>query len=187
MTLPHPHRAFIKAFWVLMTLTTSGLLCSAAWMMDSVWGIMLGIGFLCVSFPYGLMEINMRVMLDVYKAWNKLATFVAEVLRAVSLSIAFFVIFVVAGRFGSSLRLEMPKSNASLWNRRQTIPLLAYESQSVFPKTSQGPAHWGKFFISWATQAGKYWVWGLFPCLFILSFLDKGPSDETPANIYTLY
>ena len=187
ITLPHPHRAYLKAFWIIMTLIASGLVIGTSLILGNLWGIGLGVGLGCIGMVYGLVVVNMRVMLGAYKTWNKFAGLLTEGLQTVIVAISFFVMFVVVGKLGTSLRLDMPKANQSLWKRRGNMPLLAYESQSSFPRPVKKVSHWGKFFISWATQSGKYWVWFLYPFLYVLSFLDMEPSDETPSGIYTLY
>lgn len=187
ITLPHPHRSYLKAFWIIMTLSSSGVMIGASLALGTWWGCVLGIGLGCISLVYALLEVNMRVMWVTYRAWNKLAELVTSVLQTAIVAISFFIMFVSVGKLGSSLRIDLPTAQQSLWIRRGTVPLHAYESQSGFPTSLKKNAHWAKLFVSWATRSGKYWILFLLPFLYILSFLDTAPSEETAAGIYTLF
>ncbi len=187
MILPPAQRAYIKAFWVIMTLSVSGLLIGTSLMFGNLWSLVPGIGIGCISLIYGLLEINMRVLWIAYKAWNKLAEFVTSCLQTAIIAISFFIVFTLVGRLGSTLHMDPPNSKQSLWVSRKATPLKAYESLSSFPVLTSRRSHWALCFVTWAAKSGKYWSWFLLPFLYLLSLLEVEHEEAAPQGIYTLY
>jgi hypothetical protein len=181
-----PRRAFLRSFWLVLSLCIGGLSAAIlALVVSHVWACVGGI-LACALAVSGLLWP--QICAKPYSAWNHLIRIYVRVTRRVLMSISFYIIFVAVGWSGSSLRLVRPAPTESLWVSRGTLAPSTYAHQYTGTTAASEQAGWTKTYLAWATRSGNFWAVALLPFVFLLAVLDVDQKDAGfPANIYTLF
>ena len=152
-------RAEMTAFWGISVVSVAALVAVSAWAIGAhepwAWAL---VGF-CVLIPrlvwprwYGLG----------ITAWNRGIGLIGQGVRAYTLKVSYYLLFVTVGRTGSSLDLVLHDDAASRW-----IPRLPAPTQPL---------------------ADSRWVLCLLPVLWLLRLLpDDGQESAPLRGTYTLY
>lgn len=187
ITMPFPpRRAFLLSFWSIMSLICGLSVGTFLAIMISPEWLILGIGISFLLTLTGL--IWKRATLFAYRAWNKLAREYSRFTRQWLMFISYYVIFMVVGRSGSSLKLAKPVKGKSMW-----VPF------KVYIATDHGNPNgniidefihknWISAFFAWAKNSGNWWACCLLPFFMLISAIDEEEKKNLhPANIYTLF
>ena len=180
-----PLQAWLKAFWVVITLVSG--LTAGVFLTLSVSGHWF-LPALVLSVAMALPGLKWpQIAAFPYRAWNKLAREFARRGQLCLLLVCHYVVFVVVGRSGSSLRLARPTPTESMWIPRRTgAPSFRGSAHGIIVEPEN--RGWASAFISWAAQSGNAWAWFLWPFLMLLSaFHAEDEKGEVPANVYTLF
>ena len=90
-----------------------------------------------------------------YRAWNKAARMYERAACTAVLALCYGVV-AAAGCAGSSLRLQRPAPERSLWYPKATLSLDAYRSQADRPGRPSTGHPWLEV-VAWARRSGNTW------------------------------
>jgi hypothetical protein len=175
-----PRRAWLQSFSLAIGLSGGLMLGSLlAIVLSGPWftlGPLLGLALAVVGL------LRPHVMVGPYGMWNRLSGFYMRAARFIIKAICFYVLVLIVGQAGSSLRLTPPDSSSSLWRPREPGSLVHPPDPVVSPHSG-----WTRSFIAWALRSGQWWALGLLPFLIILAALDTDSEGSLPSATYTLY
>jgi hypothetical protein len=185
ITLPAslPRRAWLTSFWLAACLV-GGTLVSLllAWLVSPVAAVLGGIAAVILALP-GIRWPWIAAL--PYRLWNKLAHTFSSCARFYVMSICFYLVFIVAGRCGSSLKLAPPSPGDSLWAPRGPGLDGGWQEVSLDGSSRKG---WVSAYLSHAVRSGNGWACCLLPFFLLLALFE---AEEThgipPSSIYTLY
>lgn len=181
---PDLQRASLRSFWLALSIIALVLIGVVSLFHATrflLWvaavGVLLIPGVICP-----------QILAWPYRAWNKLARIYAGFGETLLLRICFFTVLVPTGWAGSSLRLDRPRSERSLWLPRQNVPEVAYQELHGSQGRRVQKQSWVSHYISWSRCSKQMWLLALLPFLLLLSWLRSGEEEPAlPENIYTLF
>jgi hypothetical protein len=181
----HPNQVCLTAFWLSFSMASSIL--GAALLYHVLASVQLsGIGF--VSVPIVLLPLLLweKGLMLCYRLWNRLAREVGRFAQKVILRICFHLVFRAAGFAGSSMTIDRPSPEQSLWANKETLGSSSYFGQHrVSPKRS--PVNWVWSVASWSRQSRDLLPFCLLPFLLLLWALEPNQETEVSGDIYTLF
>jgi hypothetical protein len=187
ISLPSPPRlAFLKSFWLVMSLSGGLLVGALASLLVSPRWLAVGGAVAPGLAVFGL--LRPQVAATPYRAWNKMARAFGRYARGWLLLVCFYVVFLGVGRAGSPLRLTRPMASTSLWVPWEIHVTAAQASERGVTVERGPPRGWVVAFLVWATRTRNWWAYCLVPFLALLSALDAEREESAfPAGIYTLF
>jgi len=178
-----PRRAWPRAFGLAVGVW-AGLGVGVAAPLDP-WG-KAAAGLLTASIAGLLSVLRPAEATVAYRAWNKAARMYERAACTAVLALCYGVV-AAAGCAGSSLRLQRPAPERSLWYPKATLSLDAYRSQADRPGRPSTGHPWLEV-VAWARRSGNTWAVVLVPFLALIGTLDdRDRDDAAPAGIYTLF
>ncbi|HUI06231.1 MAG TPA: hypothetical protein VL486_04430 [Verrucomicrobiae bacterium] len=185
--LPMPPRvAWLKGFWLTMS-CGAGLLVGvvAVFAVSPAW---FALGAVVAAALAGPGLYRPEIANIPYRAWNRLAVWLARRARDWMLWVYLKVLFGLAGRAGHSLGLERPPTNESLWRPHSASPVAGDNCRNGVTIEPQGGRRWARAFLAQARRDGNGWMRWLLPLVAVVRVLDDAPREEAPpTGIYTLY
>lgn len=185
LTLPsEDRRTLLRSFWLVISLGFAMAVWLVCWTIQIPFPWVLGIaaGIACGSAAFVAEEFVRRL----YRAWNRrLVRPLGDLASHGVMTVLFFVVFVVASRLGSRVRLDGPAGTT--WEPRGSLPNNAYELLFAGQGSLPEKAGWMRGYIHWALRTGNTWSISLLPFLWLLRLLSDSEQKATEANIYTLF
>ncbi len=186
ITMPFPpRRAFLMSFWMIMSLigglsagTFLAIMISAKW-------LILGIGISFLLTLPGL--ILKRATLFAYRVWNRLAREYSRFARQWLMFITYYVLLMVVGRSGSSLKLAKPIEGKSMWEPFKVHVATDHGNPNGNIIEEYNHKSWISAFLFWAKNSSNWWACCLLPFFMLISVLDDDGESTSPTNIYTLF
>jgi hypothetical protein len=177
-------RGTIAAFWtvVVCVFAFTGAACAAVlgaslWW---IWGLGAGILLLLPGLLWPpWLEYGVR-------AWNKGSRTLGATLRALTLRLCFYFVFLFVARPGSSFQLGLDSKRESMWKARAETSGGVWECP--VPRTTARP-RWLVELLRSTRQRGNRWMVVLAPFILTLMLLEGEDQEDTapPASTYTLY
>jgi hypothetical protein len=173
-------RAEMRALWLLATVTLGLILTAVSAALGAAGPWAWGVGALVVLLP-GLVwprwfEIGVS-------AWNKGVRLTTKLLRAYTLRVCYYFLFGPVSRAGSSLGLELGRTETSRW-----IPRARHEAAFDNRAPLESREGWSRELLDLAGHPGKGWMVSLLPVVLLLHLL-RGEEQKSapPSSTYTLY
>jgi hypothetical protein len=173
-------RAERRALWLVATVTLALVFIIAATAVGAAvpvaWGAAALVPVLPGLFWSRWFELGVS-------AWNKAVRLSTSLLRAYTLRVCYFFLFGPVSCAGSSLALELGRTESSRWIPR-------FRPEGAFDKgtpleTRDG---WWSELLDVAARPGKGWMVCLLPVVLLLHLLrDEQQESAPPSSTYTLY
>lgn len=179
-----PRRCELRAFWLLMAVGIGALagialawqtaaLTTGAWAGLVVAGLITGVGWR-----------RPTLMRKAYRGWNRVVERAMWVVRGGATACA-YVIVVAAAACGSQIPWNAPYPSGSAWLTRRWQER-SFTSASELAGDARGSG-WLSSLLSWGRRPGGMWVWGLVPCLLLLTTIEPATRGSMSRDTYTLY
>jgi len=174
-------RAEIRAFWLTATVALALGLGLAAAALDArapwAWGIL--------AFALPLPGLIWQRWLEMgVRVWNRSARACADILRAYTLRVGYYLLFAAVGRSGSSLDLGLRNRDDSRWISRSRHGFAFGDCDRLVAANGWS----GLEFLTTIRSSGKAWQACLLPVLLLLMVLrDEDQEGALPSSTYTLY
>jgi hypothetical protein len=181
---PQDRRNFLRSFWFVVSFIFAAGLCLVAAWIQAPFPLVIGLlaGTSCGLLVFAKEQLVRRL----YHAWNRriIRPFANLASRAI-MAICFFIILVATGR--TRPRSRFGGHGATGWQRRSSLPDLAYAFPYVSEQESTPGIGWFREYLRWAIRSGNTWSITLLPFLWFLRLLSYEEKRSFAANIYTLF
>jgi hypothetical protein len=180
-------RAQMIAFWIMASAVCSAVVEIVAMAVGARAPSLSAALALCIASP-GLIwplwfELGVR-------AWNKGVTISTAFLRGYVLKVAYYLLFGAVSRTGSSLGLQLGKSEVSRWiaRDRDHATVGGRSSVEVDRGTNRKSSRGWLAVMRHARTTDEVWTVCLMPVMLLLLLLrDETQESAPPSSTYTLF
>lgn len=173
-------RAEMRSLWLVATAVLAVIIMTAAAAVGSATPLAWGTMALIVPLPGLVWSRWFEVGVS---AWNKGARFTTSLLRAYTLRLCYYLLLGPVSRAGSSLGLELGRSETSRWIPRARREA-AFDKRILFERRKG----WSRELVDLASRPGKGWMVCLLPVVWLLHLLRAEQQENAPpSGTYTLY
>jgi hypothetical protein len=180
-------RADLTAFWILTSAVCAAALGLTAWVSGAKAPWAWAAAGLCAALPGLVWPIWFEIGI---RGWNKGVRLSAAALRGYVLKVCYYLLFGAVSRTGSSLNLNLGKTEVSRWIPRDRHHPKRTGGASL-PEGiggDLGSSDGLSALIQSSKGAGKAWTVCLLPVMWLLLVLrDEEQESAPPSSTYTLF
>ena len=118
-----------------------------------------------------------------YRVWNGLARRYARMAQAITMIVAFHLVFTVVARGGTRFQRTVSKRDSG-WSPKASPDL---RTQAGYVPASGTPDDWDRRLREWSRGGASRWSLFLLPFLHLLDAFEGQKRVKTAEDIYTLY
>jgi len=182
--LPHPRRAWLSSFGLLVSMVILLGLAVAAWYRQSLFIFGTGM-WLAVALALSA-HLWPWAWTVPYRAWNKMGRYYGQCARLYLLGLCYLIVSAV-GLAGPSKEFARNARSGSGWITKESDngsmgKGRLQDDEMVFRKRG-----WIRTYAQWAMKPGELWKFALLPFFILLSTLEIDDQSHVPTKTYTLF